>query len=204
MKPKLLFVTDPLCSWCWGTLPEFNLAREQLKDRVEFDLLMGGLQIGPADGLLEYDKKRLQRLWREVAEVTGQRFSQKVPPDFIYHSEISCRAVEIARKKHGAPPFEFFHKLQRAFYLQGQNINDVNVLANLLEMNEWEVRDELQTESIIAATRANFSQARALSANALPNVMLDVGAGYKLVCGGYVTTDYLIPDIVSRINPVSD
>lgn len=199
MKAKLLFVTDPLCSWCWGTLPEVNAARAELAREVDFDLIMGGLQIGTTEGLLDYDKRRLYRLWQEVGKVTGQRFSNIIPEDFIYHSEISCRAVEIARLELGQPPFEFFHDLQQAFYLDGRNINHVNVLAELLKLREHDVMDRLQSDEIVSATRANFELARALSANALPNFLIDTGEGYRLLCGGYVTTEFLIPDIRARL-----
>ena len=136
-KGRILFVTDPLCSWCWGTLPEVLACREELNSLVEFDLIMGGLQIGPREGLLSYDVKRLRRLWQEVEETTGQRFSGKIPENFVYHSEISCRAVEIARQQSGGlPPFEFFAQLQKAFYHDGMDINHPEVLAKLLNQSE--------------------------------------------------------------------
>ena len=200
MRPKLLFVTDPLCSWCWGTLPELDSVKETLKREVDFDLIMAGLQIGTPDGLLDYDIKRLNRLWSEVANITGQSFSHIVPEGFVYHSEIACRAVEIARRKLGVPPFEFLHQLQSAFYEDGKNIQDVNVLAGLLELSKLEIVQQLQAEDIIVATRANFELAKSLSANALPNFLMDTGAGYRLLCGGYVTAEFLIPDIRTRIS----
>ena len=99
-KYKVLFVTDPLCAWCWGTLPEINKTRALMDDQVSFDLIMGGLRIGPPDGLVEYEIKKLQHLWHEVHQLTRQEFSGKVPDNFVYDSEIACRAVEIARNQH--------------------------------------------------------------------------------------------------------
>lgn len=198
--PRVLFVTDPLCSWCWGTLPEVLEAREQLHGEVQFDLIMGGLQVGTQEGLLGYDVKRLNRLWQEVEETTGQTFSKQIPDDFVYHSEVSCRAVEIARDLNdGNPPFEFFTRLQAAFYKDGLNINEPAVLADLLGQTESEVQAKLQEVEIIERTRNHFEQAKSLAATALPHFLIDSGSGYQLLCGGYVTAEFMIEDIRSRI-----
>lgn len=199
-KPKVLFVTDPLCSWCFGTLPEVMSVRQKLGGQVDFDIVMGGLQIGTSEGLLGYDIKRLHRLWQEVAETTGQTFSGQIPDDFVYHSELACRAVEIAREQAaGKPPFEFFQRLQQSFYHQGKDINSVKVLAQLLAMAETEVSTRLESTHIIQQTRAGFELVRSLSANALPHFLIDVGSGYQLLCGGYITEEFLLPDILARI-----
>ena len=204
-KAKVLFVTDPLCSWCWGTLPELLKTQQSLKHWVSFDLIMGGLQIGTPEGLLGYDVKRLNRLWTEVAETTGQTFSGKIPKDFIYHSEMSCRAVELARELNdGLPPFEFFHQLQAAFYLEGKDINDPEVLSTLLKIPTDQVARKLASETLIQKTRQNFDYAKSLSANALPHFLIDTGAGYQLLCGGYVTEEFLVKDILFRIGDSND
>jgi putative protein-disulfide isomerase len=198
-KPKLLFVTDPLCSWCWGTLTQVITTRENLSGVVDFDLIMGGLQIGPVQGLVEYDRKRLLRLWQEVADTTGQMFSGKIPAGFVYHSEIPCRAVEIARHRLGKPPWEFFHQLQTAFYQDGLDIRRSDVLSDLLQIDEREVTNLISDAYFVQITRQHFELAENLSANALPTIFLDVGSGYKLLSGGYITTDYLMAEIEHRL-----
>lgn len=198
--PRVLFVTDPLCSWCFGTLPEVMQVRQKLNKQVAFDIVMGGLQIGTDEGLLGYDIKRLHRLWHEVTETTGQTFSGIIPENFVYHSELACRAVEIARNQaDGQAPFEFFNLLQSSFYHGGENINSVKVLARLLEMPEAKLTGLLESPEVIEQTRAGFDLVRSLSANALPHFLIDVGEGYQLLCGGYVTEEFLLPDILARI-----
>lgn len=199
MKASALFITDPLCSWCWGTLPEIDRARQTLASEVDFDLVMGGLQIGHPDGMTDFDKRHLRHLWRQVTEVTGREFSGQIPEGFIYHSEIACRAVEIARRAASAPPWAFFSELQAAFYDDGRDINRSDVLAMLLDIPEPQVVAMLSDPHIIDSTRSNFALAEALSANALPGIYLDTGVGHKLVCGGYVTAEQLVIDIRQRL-----
>jgi len=200
MNVTVLFITDPLCSWCWGTLPEVEGTRDALAGDVHFDLIMAGLQVGRREGLAEYNRQQLQRLWQEVHKVTGQQFSGEIPPDFIYHSEIACRAVEIARRQAGTPPWQFFHRLQRAFYVDGLDINSPDVLAGLLGLPRDEVAAMLLDSYYTMAARNNFELAKSLSANALPGVYLDTGEGNKLVCGGYVTAEQLTADLRERLS----
>lgn len=207
-KPSVIFVTDPLCSWCWAMLPEILAVRSQLYGWLDFELMMGGLQVGNRRPPLEADVKMLQDLWQKVAESTGQQFLGQMPddPDFIYHSEIACRAVEAMRLFEGKSPWEFFEQLQQAFYLEARNINSVDELGKLAEpfgLESSALAKMLQSEQVIENTRVAFDTAKKLGALALPVVLLDTGAGPKLVSGGYVTAEFLVPDLDSRMKAAS-
>lgn len=75
----LLFMTDPICSWCWGTLPEVMKLKSALGQRLEFKLRCAGLQVGSMKPLTEHHINDLVRLWRGVAETTGQEFAYSPP-----------------------------------------------------------------------------------------------------------------------------
>ncbi len=170
-----------------------------MDEQVSFDLIMGGMRIGPPNGLVEYEIKKLQHLWHEVHQLTGQEFSGKIPDNFVYDSEIACRAVEIARNQHHQPPWDFFHALQAAFYQLGRDINQLDVLTELLSLDKTEVGNKLRASEYIETVRANFALTSRLSAHALPNLQMDTGEGYKLLCGGYITAEFLVPFINERL-----
>lgn len=203
-RPTVVFVTDPLCSWCWGMLPHMNAAREALAERAEFDLLLAGLQIGGTAGLSEFEGARLQRLWQKVADATGQVFSGQLPSDpaFLYHSELACRAVEAMREITASTPWGFFEAIQRAFYLDARNPCSFSVLAELADgvCTPAELESAIRSPQVRQATHAGFERAKALGAHALPTVLLDTGEGPRLVCGGFATASYLIPDLSSRLD----
>jgi putative protein-disulfide isomerase len=201
--PTVTFVTDPLCSWCWGTLPEIQKALAALEGKVRFELLMGGLQVGGHGPINAFHRRQLERLWQEVHETTGQTFSGIIPAAFSYHSEIPCRAVVAVAAAHGHAPWRFFEALQRAFYVRGLDLAQPEVLAAIA--NEFNMASDalitmLQDPAIISATRAEFARANALAAHALPTVLLDTGDGPRLVAGGYITAQFLVPDLEQRIN----
>jgi len=68
---RLIYVGDPMCSWCWGFAPEIAALAEQFPVEV----VVGGLRPGPLaqpleDGLAGF----LAQHWFEIAEQTGQPF----------------------------------------------------------------------------------------------------------------------------------
>ena len=55
---KVIYCTDALCGWCFGMSDDISKLYEEFKDRVEFDLLNGGLfldeRVGPINEIAPY------------------------------------------------------------------------------------------------------------------------------------------------------
>jgi len=204
MKPKVIFVTDPLCSWCWAMLPDIQQLRIDMAEWLDFELMLAGLQVGGPEPPSAQQVQMLKEMWRNVAATTGQKFSGQLPkdPGFRYHSEIACRAVNIIRDHLQQIPWDYFHALQQAFYIDACNITDPIELAGIAEpfgIKRESMLEQIQSEPVIEATRAEFEIAKKLGAFALPSVLLDFGDGPKLVSGGWVTAEYLRPDLEARM-----
>ena len=200
----LIFMTDPICSWCWGTLPAIFELQNQFRERLEFKLKCAGLQVGAREPLTKAHVNNLVRLWHEVADVTGQAFSFKLPddPDFIYHSELACRAIQIARSHLNEEPWELFQQLQHAFYVESRNLTDLDVLYELVSstgIKESEFMTSIQDEDLVELTRAEIDWCEKLGISALPTVFLDLGQGPRLVAGGYATAGSLSHEITARL-----
>nr|MBA3324286.1 DsbA family protein [Paracoccaceae bacterium] len=45
-QAHLLYVADPMCSWCWGFAPVIADIRAAFRDRLPLHLVMGGLRPG--------------------------------------------------------------------------------------------------------------------------------------------------------------
>jgi len=204
MKPIVTFVTDPLCSWCWAMLPDMEKLRVDMADWLDFDLMMAGLQVGSPEPPTAQQIQQLKSIWLDVANTTGQIFSGVLPDDplFVYHSEMACRAVQIMRTHLHQPPWDYFRAIQQAFYLDACNINDPIELSRLAEpfgMQGNKLAELLESDTVIEATRSEFSRAKQLGAIALPSILIDFGAGPKLVCGGWVSAEFLRPDLEARM-----
>jgi putative protein-disulfide isomerase len=99
MSARLLYVMDPMCSWCWGFAPVAKALVEQAQGPgVAPALVPGGLRTGGS--ALEADHAAyILEHWQAVTEATGQPFRDGALPDgFVYDTEPACRALVTARE----------------------------------------------------------------------------------------------------------
>jgi len=127
---ELIFVGDPMCSWCYGFSPELTKLREELKG-VPFSMIMGGLRDGEI-----FDEAKLKNhlgYWQAVHEATGLPFdatalSQK---GFNYTTEPACRAVVTVRAMDSSKAYSMYTALQKAFYAEGRDITQEKEIAGV-------------------------------------------------------------------------
>lgn len=123
-REAILYVGDPLCSWCYGFNPVLGKVEEVYGDRIPIKAVMGGLRPGElAEPLDERLRKFLRHHWKQVEEATGQPFSYEFldREDFMYDTEPACRAVVAFRNFQPQRELAFFSELQSAFYRDGKD-----------------------------------------------------------------------------------
>lgn len=192
---KALVVTDPMCSWCWGMANAVEEAAHELVDEIEFDLLLGGINTHATQPIGDYGRRLLMKIWREVAEVTGQNFGFRLPEEFVYNSQLPCVALEAIRRRTGLAPFGFLHRLQQGLFAGAENINDPLLLDAIAVEFGWrpgELQQELTDETLHGAVREQFVVSRSYGTNALPAVLVEEAGQRRLLLGGYADSAMLI------------
>lgn len=194
-RPRVVLVTDPMCSWCFGMTPEFERLMAEQADRLEFDFFLAGINTTTTQSIGDYGRRRIRRLWEEVTAVTGARFGDGLPAgDFIYNSSRACVAVHAMRRFVGAPPFDYLHAVQARFFREAV---DIGLAGALIEeaaahgVTREAMREALDDPELHALTRTEFAEACRYGTQALPNVLLDSGDGLRLLAGGYADADTL-------------
>lgn len=194
MKQELIFVVDPMCSWC-----QFSPVLEILRKRSDYvcSVVLGGLR---SKGQMHWDsssKSYLKSHWNQVAKSTGQPFN-----DILFHKEKfeydtypACKAIVVTRELFGSQKaFEYLHSLQEAFYVHGQDITKVSVLVSLLRVLE---SDTKVFESFFHSQKAqvmmedDFAKARSMGANAFPSVVMIDEYGHMVCQKGYRTLEQM-------------
>ena len=72
---EILFVADPMCSWCWGFSPVITAIDEAVRDRAAITLVVGGLRPGTTEAMDDAMKGTIRHHWEEVGRASGQPFS---------------------------------------------------------------------------------------------------------------------------------
>lgn len=192
---NLLYIADPLCSWCYGFGPEL----ERLLERhpgARLDLVMGGLRPYNTEPMSAAFKDMLRGHWRHVAQASGLPFSEAIfaRDDFIYDTEPACRAVVAARESDPSRAPGFFKAVQAAFYRDGRDVTRDDVLADIAAESGYDrgaVLGRMESETARSRTREDFATAQRLGVSGFPTLALSRGDQLYLVTSGYVADDVL-------------
>lgn len=191
---QIIYVGDPMCSWCWGFAPEFSKLHRHLEESVDFSLCMGNLRNGHPwdDGF----KTFLREHWEAVGSATGQPFSMALleKETFDYTTEPACRAVSTGRELDPERSFMFFENLQRAFYAEGKDVTDTEVICRIAAKSGYDLesfRPLFESDGMHQRVLSDASRARAYGANAFPSLVIIDDEGHLSVLKGYRTFETL-------------
>lgn len=200
---SLIYVADPMCSWCYGFGPELAALLEGLPGGLPVDVVLGGLRPYNTQVMDEKLRTELREHWEKVAGETGLPFNYDLlsRDDFVYNTEPACRAVVAARMLAPAATLYVFHEIQRAFYAEGKDVTQGNVLAAVctaamaeqgFAIDEATFLAAWSSEQAVAATRDDFLQAHRWGITGFPMLILDRDGELDMVTSGYVAMPRLI------------
>lgn len=175
----LIYVGDPMCSWCWGFAPEI----ESMADELPVEVVVGGLRPGPmAQPLDDRMAGFLGRHWEEIAERTGQPFDTQFLErrDWVYDTEPAAIAVTQMRAMDEARALDYFTDVQMAFYGEGRDVTDSGVLTDLaagydVDLEQFEAG--LGSEEAKKRAWEDFSKARNWGISGFPTLVGELGDG---------------------------
>jgi putative protein-disulfide isomerase len=199
MQKELIYIGDPMCSWCWGFSPVMLALAEQCNGRAKVSVVMGGLHPGTVHPQDRERKDFLRHHWKEVSERTGQPFSYRLLErnDFVYDTEPPCRAVVTVRNMHNdMKALQLFSKLQKSFYVDNADIPRQEVLVRLVEdfgLEQNEFKDKFASEEMIKKTLDDFEFGRSLGVTGYPTVVVREDQQYACLTRGYQSLDILHP-----------
>ena len=128
----LVYFADPMCSWCYGFGPQLEaLLRERPHLRV--DVVMGGLRPYETEAATPAFREMIAGHWEHVARESGLTFNDAAlrREGFVYDTEPACRAVVAVRATDATRTLAYLKRVQRAFHVEGRDVTDREVLADL-------------------------------------------------------------------------
>jgi putative protein-disulfide isomerase len=187
---RIVYVADPMCSWCWGFEPVIAAIEEGFGAAAPLRLVVGGLRPGTTAAMDAKSKAYVRHHWEQVHETTGQPFGFDffARDGFVYDTEPACRAVVAVRNLAPAATLGYFQAVQRAFYADGRDVTRTDTLTEIAGESGVEAAPfeaVFAAPEIAEATRADFRLAQALGITGFPAVVLKDDAGYAFLTIGY-------------------
>ncbi|HEY8609035.1 MAG TPA: DsbA family protein [Noviherbaspirillum sp.] len=207
---SLIYIADPMCSWCYGFGPELASLQAGLPG-LPVHVVTGGLRAynrQPADDTF---RNMLRGHWEEVAARTGLPFTDTgmTGPGFVYDTEPACRAVVAARLLSPSAALPVFTAVQRAFYVDGRDVTSGETLAAValpaleaagVKAGAGEFIALWGSEAAVRATGKDFQQTQRWGVNGFPALVLERDGKLDLVTLGYLQ----MPLLVERMQAVLD
>ena len=195
----LIYIADPMSSWSYAFHSELDRIREETGLPVR--LVVGGLFVGDrAIPFNENFQSYLRKTWARVAHRSGRPFSPALTfgSEWVYNTELACRAVVAARQLDEPTTLTFLHRLQTAFYQEGADLTDreaYRALAEDVGLDGDEITARLDRLDVISATRADFSEAKELGAAGMPTLLLENGSELIKVSAGFNQANHVLRSI---------
>lgn len=198
MSARLLYVMDPMCSWCWGFSPVMEALADQAKAAgVPLHLVAGGLR---RDRVAIDAAARVRYLayWQAVNAATGQMFDfdRGLPEGLVYDTEPACRALVTVRNLDSASAWPLARLIQQAFYSEGLDVTQAAVLVELAEragIPRIEFAEAFDSVAMREATAADFAWVQDLGIAGFPTLLAERDGQLALLTNGYQPLEQLQP-----------
>jgi putative protein-disulfide isomerase len=203
-QKHLLYVADPMCSWCYGFAPVIAGIADYFGERLPVQLMMGGLRAGNTKPMSAGDKQTIAGHWRKVEQTTGQPFDFErflTREGWVYDTEPACRAVATMRLLNPRLALAFKSRIQSAFYAEGRDTTQDRVLADIAAeagVDREMYFAELVSDEARMVTQRDFMAAQRAGIRGFPTLLAGDGTGhYLVVTNGYRPLDGL-PDALEK------
>lgn len=210
MKPLLIYCYDAYCGWCYGFSPVMKKIMEEFHERVDVEVLSGGMMTGENVRSITVMGPYIQGAYKRVEELTGIQFGEDFlwhvfhpqESDWIMNSEKPAIALCIFKDLHPGRQLEFASDLQYALNYEGRDLDDNEAYRHLLEKYELDAEDfynKLKSPEYKEKALYEFSLCRQLQAESFPQVLLQLSdSKFYLLAKGFTPYE----ELKQRINTV--
>lgn len=200
-RPKLVYVYDALCPWCYAFTPVAWEVCRHYDDRFDHEVLSGGMvrgdQVREIGGATE--AADLRESYRSIESLTGAKFGEAFFESVAVHRrrlDSEPPAIALAAFRMVAPgrsEFELARAILHANFWEGGDPNSdafYRQIAERLELDAEAFLDAMHTSEARDRALYDFALARQLGADAFPRLYLQTREDYlHLLSKGYSPID---------------
>lgn len=211
MKPRLYYIFDPLCGWCFGMSPSITALHHEWKDLVEFEVISGGMVLSDRVGPVRNFAHIIQGSRARLEETTGVRFGEAFwtkleQGDMVMSSLKPSIALAVSRDLAPGRSVEFAAALQKAIYVDGLEPDETEAYRPMatsfgLDAEEFIKRMGFPHYEMVA--NKDFAQSAKWGIQGFPSVVVfHQDQGY-LIARGYLPFDALDKTLREILQPTT-
>ena len=203
-KPTLIYVGDPMCSWCYGFAPELEQVVDRFSEQLDLELVMGGLRPYNQETMTDL-KSFLTHHWEDVHKASGQAFEYGIldRSDLAYDTEPPSRAAVVVRQLDPDKELAFFKQIQVDFYKNNKDLSQAESYHDNLKnlgLDTVQFDQLFNADPAKQAIRNDFERARQFGVSSFPTMLLQIDDEVKVVAKGYRTSAAVISAVESLLD----
>ncbi len=209
---KIIYVYDALCGWCYGFSPVMEKFQASYSDKLEFEVLSGGMITGERIGPIGEVASYISSAYKDVENATGVTFGDEFIGQTlkngtaIFTSIPPAIALSVFKEiDSNGRSFSFASALQRAIYFDGiapGNINEYGCIAEQFGLNAEYFIEKMKDPKYKDMADADFEKSAKLKVSGFPTVFLLKNGKYYKIGSGYMSFSQLESNYITIKNTI--
>ena len=198
---SLIYVHDPMCSWCFGFSKTLKTLLDELPAEIKVKRLLGGLAPDSNEPMPEATRNMVRQNWQRIEQaIPGVHFNYEFwdncePRRATYPA---CRAVIAARMQGEAFDGLMTRQIHQAYYQQARNPSDDSTLIELaaeIGLDQQAFSDDLASNETQQNLLQEINRSRSLGINGFPSLVMECNGHYELIHTNYTEADSMLNQI---------
>lgn len=193
----LIYVMDPMCSWCYAFHPHLKDLIGRLKPGTRVFCYMGGLAPDSDQPMPDELQQGISATWHRIEQMTGTPFNhdfwQRCQPRRSTYP--ACRAVISAELITTGSGMQMAEAIQRAYYLEARNPSDMDTLTDLaleIGLDARRFYSQMQSDKTEQTLQEDLAYCACYGIQGFPFLGLEGPNGIDVICSGYCDRDQLL------------
>ncbi len=195
---EIIYVGDPMCSWCWGFAPVLRQIEAEYASVTPLRVVVGGLHAFDSEPMNAEYKATIRHHWEQVAAATGQPFNYAFfeRDGFVLDTEPACRATVTLRSIKPDSLLSFYESIHKGYYVENTDTTKLDTFAIYAEregINAGAFARAFESEAMKQETLADFQWCQQAGVTGFPTVVLREEDSMAALTIGYQPFDKLKP-----------
>jgi putative protein-disulfide isomerase len=200
MTKEIIYIGDPMCSWCWGFSPVINAIQHDFNHEAPLSIVLGGLHAYDDFPMSNDYKTNIRQHWQDVNTATGAIFDYRFfdRDKFILDTEPACRAVVTIRQIKPDSVLLFYKSISRSFYSENKDttmLETFKLLVEELDIDFKEFDKQFNSEHTKVETKNDFQFSKKIGVTGFPTLLVKEDEKLALLTAGYKPYKTLRPVI---------
>jgi putative protein-disulfide isomerase len=197
VKPKIYYVYDPLCGWCFAYAPIMEKLAQEFKDQVEFVIVPGGMIVGdnvrPIREIAPYLLQAIPQLEEASGVKMGNPYMDMLKEgSYVASSYQPSLALVVFKSFQTGRDVEYAHKVQQAYFIEAKDIMGDSLymdLARQFDISPDEFIKRMSDTAYETKTQEHFDFASYLHTKGFPALVGKSGDGFVKITYGYLSEE---------------